>query len=132
MGRQRILTGKNAVHLVALIGEPALRRPIGGHDVMAEQLRHLLKMSDLDNVDVLAIPNSTGYDPSLAGAFVLFEFQNAPPIVHFEHHRSSMFLPDRRDVEDMLIAVERIGKAAMSPPATRELIADVINNMETT
>jgi hypothetical protein len=63
---------------------------------------------------------------------VLFEFLHAAPIVHFDHHRSSMFLPDRRDVEDMLIAVERIGKAAMSSPATRELIADVINNMETT
>jgi transcriptional regulator with XRE-family HTH domain len=132
MGRQQILTGKNAAHLVALIGEPALRRPIGGHDVMVEQLRHLLKMSELDNVDVLAIPNSTEYDPSLAGAFVLFEFPHAAPIVHFEHHRSSMFLPDKRDVEDMLIAVRRIEEGAMSPATTTGLIAEIINGMETT
>jgi hypothetical protein len=43
-----------------------------------------------------------------------------------------MFLPDRRDVEDMQTAVERIGKVAMSSPATRELIAERINNLETT
>jgi transcriptional regulator with XRE-family HTH domain len=131
MGRQSILTGRST-HLVALIGEPALRRPIGGYDVMADQLAHLLKMGARGNVDVQVIPNSTEYDPSLSGAFVLYEFGAAAPIVHFEHHRSSMFLPDKRDVEDMRIAVELIGKAAMSPAATTELIADVINDLETT
>jgi transcriptional regulator with XRE-family HTH domain len=132
MGRQSILTGRKPTHMVALIGESALRRPIGGYDVMAEQLKHLLKMGALDNVDVQAIPDSTDYDPSLAGPFVLYEFPVGEPVVHFEHHRSSMFLPDKRDVEDMRLAVERIGKVAMSSPATRELIAERINNLETT
>lgn len=134
LGRQAILTGPRAVHLVALIGEDVLRRPLGGPAVMVEQLTHLAAMGERDTIDVLAVPNSAEYDPSLAGPFVLYEFGGgAAPIVHFEHHRSSMFLPDRRDVEDMQSAVERIQKAAMSPAATAELIADAISrNMETT
>ncbi|MER7844199.1 helix-turn-helix transcriptional regulator [Kitasatospora sp. NPDC096077] len=39
--RQRILDRESAPHLQAVIDEAALRRPIGGRDVMVAQLRHL-------------------------------------------------------------------------------------------
>jgi transcriptional regulator with XRE-family HTH domain len=130
MGRQRILTRLKPVRLVALIGEPALTRPIGGDEVLSEQLRHLVKMAELDNVEIRALSTGAEYDPSLAGPFVLYEFEVAAPIVHFEHHRSSMFLPDKRDVEDMQTAAGRIEEAAMSSDTTKELIADIINRME--
>lgn len=132
MGRQQALTRATPVHLTALIGQPALRRPIGGWPVMLEQLRHLLKLNELPNVEIKALPDGTDYDPSLAGPFVLYEFALGAPIVHFEHHRSSMFLPDKKDVEDMRIAAGRITELAMSAEDTSELVADVINNKETT
>jgi transcriptional regulator with XRE-family HTH domain len=131
MTRQRILTrAQQPVRLVALIGQPALTRPIGGPTVFIEQLRHLQKMVRLDNVDIRALSTGPDYEPSLLGAFVLYEFDLAGPIVHFEHHRSSMFLPDKRDVEDMRVAAEKIKEKAMSPTSTQELIADVINRTE--
>lgn len=130
MGRQKVLTKHKPARLVALIGEPALTRPIGGGEVLIQQLRYLQKMGDLDNIEVLALPSGHDYDPSLAGPFVLYEFALAAPIVHFEHHRSSMFLPDKRDVEDMRVAAGRIREKAMSPEDTAELIADVISRTE--
>lgn len=130
LARQRILTRDNPARLVALIGEPALTRPIGGTAVLRNQLEHLLKMAELDNVEIRVLSTGPKYDPSLAGAFVLYEFEVAAPIVHYEHHRGSMFLPDKRDLEDMQIAVGRIEEAATSSDATKELIADFINRME--
>jgi transcriptional regulator with XRE-family HTH domain len=130
MTRQRILTRNRPVHLVALIGQPALTRAIGGAAVFADQLRHLQKMAQLDNVEVRALSDGDEYDPSLAGPFVLYEFEVAAPIVHFEHHRSSMFLPDKRDVEDMAIAAGMITAKAISPTATQKIISDVLDRME--
>lgn len=131
MGRQQALTRANPVHLIALIGQPALKRPIGGWPVMLEQLRHLLKLNELPNVEVRALPDGTDYDPSLAGPFVLYEFSLGAPIVHFEHHRSSMFLPDKKDVEDMRHAGSRITDLAMSAEETSEFVAEIINSKET-
>lgn len=131
IGRQHILTRTNPLHLVALIGQPALRRPIGGWPVMIEQLRQLLKLNQLPNVEIKALPDGTDYDPSLAGPFVLYEFALGAPIVHFEHHRSSMFLPDKKDVEDMRVAAERITELALSSGNTSELIAELVNSEET-
>jgi transcriptional regulator with XRE-family HTH domain len=130
MGRQRILTQENPASMVALIGETVLRRPIGGPSVMAAQLRHIAKMAELDNVTVQAIPVGPSFNPSLAGPFTLHEFPVAPPIVHFEHHRSSMFLPDKRDIEDMQKAAQTIQETAMSPKDTSGLITNAIEEME--
>ncbi|MGH3625748.1 MAG: Scr1 family TA system antitoxin-like transcriptional regulator [Sciscionella sp.] len=62
----------------------------------------------------------------------LLEFPVAQPIVHFEHHRSSMFLPDQRDIEEMRKAARAVQEIAMSPEATSELIATIIEEMEHT
>lgn len=125
MGRRDILTRDNPVHLMALVGEAALRYPMGGPTVMAAQLRHVLKMAALPNVTVHAIPISTKWNPSLSGPFVLYEFPVAAPIVHFEHHRSSMFLPDKKDIEDMRKAVHAIRAAALSEEETAALITKI-------
>lgn len=130
MGRQHILTQENPAQMIALIGETALRRPLGGSAVMAAQLRHIAKMAQYENVAVQAIPVSASFDASLAGPFVLMEFPVAKPIVHFEHHRSSMFLPDKRDIEDMRTAATAVRGMAMSPEETSELIAAITEEME--
>lgn len=130
MGRKKVLNRSEPVEFVALIGEPALRRPIGGHPVLVEQLKALLKQGEQRNIDIRVVPDSTMYEPSLAGPYVLYEFDLAAPIVHFEHHRSSMFLPDKKDVEDMRAAAERIKEVAVSPAESARLIRQFIDRME--
>lgn len=132
LGRQNILLREKPIQFVALIGAPVLRHPFGGREVMAEQLRHIAKQAELPNVTVQAIPVSETWEPSLAGPFVLYEFPLAEPVVHVEHYRSSMFLPDKKDVEDMRKAADTIRERAMSPEETSGLITNVIDEMEYT
>lgn len=129
MGRKDILTRDNPVNLLALVGEAALRYPMGGNVVMARQLRQVRKLAELPNVTVAAVPIATSWNPSLSGPFVLYEFPLAAPIVHFEHHRSSMFLPDRKDIDDMRKAVNAIRDVALSPERTTELIFKIEKEM---
>lgn len=51
--RQRRLTDdEHPIHVTALVDETALRRPIGGADVMREQLHHVLEAVELERVEV--------------------------------------------------------------------------------
>lgn len=130
MGRRDILERQAPVQFRALIGEFALRYPACGDQVMAEQLRHLLKWSKRENVDIGVIPIGSRWTPAHDGPFVLLEFERASPVVHLENYRCAVTLTDKRDVRDYQAAAENIRRAAMSPAATTGLIAELLNRWE--
>lgn len=132
MGRRDVLTRRNPVHLDAIIGEAALRYPPCDHAVMVEQLHHLRKWSELDNVTVQVIPQRSGYLPSLEGAFVLIEFDRDDPVVQIEHYRSATTITDQGDVSDYQAAADTLRRAAMSPEESVGLIAEIADEMERT
>lgn len=75
LARREILTRiESPPWLWAVIDEAALRRPIGGPTVMAEQLRYLLRVAQWPNVDVQVLPFSAGAHSALSGAFTVLEF----------------------------------------------------------
>jgi transcriptional regulator with XRE-family HTH domain len=133
-GRRDILTrGRNPVQLVALIDSEALIRPVAAPDVMADQLRHVLRMADMPNVTVQVVSSAVpGYHPMLAGPFELIEFLKARPIVLLDHHRSSAFLWAEDDVAEFVEAAEQIKRVAMSPEISTKLITEIVTGMETT
>lgn len=135
IGRQKIITrAKQPAELVAYIDSEALVRPVASADVMVDQLQHLLDMAQRPNIQIrLVSSTSSGYSPLLAGPFMLIEFPSATPIVHLEHHRASAFLWEADDVQAFSAAVEKISERAMTPAATAEAIASILNGMvETT
>jgi transcriptional regulator with XRE-family HTH domain len=80
MERQEILTRENPVEFRALIDEAALRRVRGSHEIMRNQLEHLVEVSKLDNVTLQVLPQGTptyryNYD------FTIMEFADAIPTV---------------------------------------------------
>src|SRR5690606_18027389 len=115
MARRDVITRSRPVAFTGLIGEAALYNPIGGPEVMADQLRHVLKMADSETITVQVVPTDSGWHPGLSGPFILFDFADSPSIVHIEHHRSSAFLYEEKDVEDYQTATENIRGVAMSP-----------------
>src|SRR5262249_2694215 len=48
------------------------RRPVGGPEVMREQLDHLVRMARRESVNLVVLPFSAGPHPGLGGAFSLF------------------------------------------------------------
>lgn len=127
LGRRDVLTRSKPARLVALIGEAAIRQRIGSPEVRAEQLRYVLKMIELETVTAQLVPIDAGWHAGLMGPFTLYEFEDAPAIVHLEHHRSGVFLYDEADVEAYKVAAAEVCAAAMSPEETAEFIAREIN-----
>src|SRR5215216_5098427 len=50
LARQGLLVHDNPPELWAVLDEAALQRPVGGHDVMANQLKRLIEAAELPNV----------------------------------------------------------------------------------
>lgn len=132
VGRSRILTrARNPVRLLALIDSEVLVRRITSPAVMADQLKYLLAMGERDNIDICIVPSTTaGFTPLLAGPFILIK--GPTTVVHLEHHRASAFLWDQADVDEFALAAEEIHTRAMTPARTAEVIAEIVNGMEST
>lgn len=130
IARRDVLTRSNPVELVALIHECVLSEVVGSHEIQMDQLGHVLSMAELPNVTVQIVRHGEGWHPGLSGPFLLFDFAKSPSIVHIEHHRSSAFLYDEKDVEDYKAAAETIRGVAMSPDDSKELITNIMNKLE--
>ncbi|MCI2422029.1 helix-turn-helix transcriptional regulator [Saccharopolyspora sp. K220] len=133
VGRRDAITRRdNPVQLSTVIGEAALRQLVGGPQVMADQLDHMLDLSELSNVDVWVVPFTSGWHPALEGLFVLFESDEAPPVVHLENRRSGLFLHEPADIEIYRLAAETVFSVALDPAESRKYIAEIRKEMETT
>ncbi|PKW15377.1 DUF5753 domain-containing protein [Saccharopolyspora spinosa] len=127
VSRREILTKRNPVHYEVLVGDVALRQQIGSSIAMIDQLRYLIKFcAENSNVTLRVVPIRTGWHPGTAGPFVLYEFSDAPPYVHFEHYSSSAFVTDSNDVDAYRKALDMIGEYALNQSKSIDLIAQTI------
>jgi transcriptional regulator with XRE-family HTH domain len=69
--RQEVLSGNSPTPFTGIVHEAALRMRFGGRAVAHAQLRHLLHMSEQDNVTLLVLPFDVGGFPG-AGQTVLY------------------------------------------------------------
>ncbi|WP_093158076.1 helix-turn-helix domain-containing protein [Saccharopolyspora antimicrobica] len=132
IARREVITRRDPVTFTALIGEDALRDHIGSPETMTEQLNYLLELGARDNITLYVVPPRIGWHPGLSGPFVLYEFPDAPSVVHFEHYSSGAFVPDIDDVQAYREAVDSIRKVALSPAATAKRIMKILDETEHT
>lgn len=126
--RQERLTGPDAPRLWAVVDEGALRRPIGGPEVMRGQFEHLIEMSKLPNVTIQIMPFRFGGHAAEGGAFTILRFpeQDLPDVVYVENLTGAMYLDKRDDVDTYLQAMERLCVDSATPERTVELLGDFL------
>jgi transcriptional regulator with XRE-family HTH domain len=122
--RQVRLAGNDPVHLDAVINEGAVRRVVGGPEVMRDQLHHLANTSELPHVTLRVLPFTTGAHPGLDGPFTVLEFPDPgdPRVVYLDWMTDSDFLTGLREIAAYRYAHERLRAAALSPNESREMI----------
>lgn len=125
--RQVRLTGSDPVHLDAVINEGALRRVVGGPDVMRGQLLRLIETSELPNVTLRVLPFSAGAHPGVDGSFTVLEFSDPgdPRIVYLDRMTDSDYLHELREVAAYRHAHERLRAAALPQSDSREMISGI-------
>jgi transcriptional regulator with XRE-family HTH domain len=123
LGRRNVLTRREPVHLVALIGETALRQLIGSREVMAEQMAFLLEFAERPNVDIRVVPFDSGWHPGLEGPSILIESETQPTVVNVELRDSSLFLHTMSDVARYRRGADTVTGRAMNAEDSLALIA---------
>ncbi len=113
MQRQKTLFARNPpIHLVTVLGEGALTRPVGGEQVMKGQIEHLRRLSREDTVDIRVLPFSVGAHAAMAGAFRILEFDDPddPDVVYLESHVGALYLEEQFEVDEYRRIFDLIGK----------------------
>ena len=128
MQRQERLTKKDGLRLWAVIDEAALRRPIGGPEIMREQLQHLLEVATLPNITIQVMPFKFGMHAAEGGAFSILRFPepDLSDVVYVEQLWGALYLDKREDVDPYLTAMEQLCVESTTPGGTAELIGDLL------
>ncbi|WP_424184229.1 helix-turn-helix domain-containing protein [Actinokineospora sp. G85] len=126
LARQAILSRETPPVLHVVLGEWALRVPVGGPAVHTGQLRRLLEMSLRPRVVLQVVPGSTDAHPGLEGSFLIMDFPADPALAYTEHRSRCVFLDDPEEVEGFRLAWQRILAHAWTPERSRAFLEELV------
>ena len=97
MGRQEILHRDTRPLLWCVVGEAALRSPVGGREVMRDQLKALLAASESRIAMVQVVPLDAAVHPGLECDLTLLSFAEGPDVGYIGGHGTGVLIeaPDR-------------------------------------
>ncbi|MCX4771689.1 MULTISPECIES: helix-turn-helix transcriptional regulator [Streptomyces] len=126
--RQKALVAERAPRFHAVLDEAALRRPYGGREVMREQLRHLIEMSEQPNVTLQVMPFSFGGHAGESGSFTMLRFPESDlsDIVYLEQLTSALYLDKAEEVAQYEKAMVRLHADSPGPEESRDLLRGLL------
>ncbi|GAA3805463.1 helix-turn-helix transcriptional regulator [Sphaerisporangium flaviroseum] len=124
--RQKILRRDNAPRLFVVVDEAVLHRPVGGMDVMREQLDYLIGAADRPRITVQVIPSTVGAYPGTNGPIVCVSFQDTPDVAYFDHAGGGQVVHRPDDVRRAAYLFGALRAEALPQSASIELIRKVM------
>jgi transcriptional regulator with XRE-family HTH domain len=128
MTRQRILHRRPPTRLWAVLDEAALRRPVGGRDVLRAQLRHLIEICGLPQVTVQILTFRSGGHAAEGGPVTILRLPGGelPDMVYLEQLTTGLY-PDRpAEIECYWDAMNRLVVEAESPDETPTILHRIL------
>jgi len=131
ISRQEILGRPGAPQLWAVIDEGALRRPMGGREVMREQLQHLIKMAEHPAVTIQILPFGVGGHSGGGGPFTILRFAepDLQDVIYIEQLTSALYLDKPAEVDRYLEVMEQLCLQAEPAANTAKLLHGLLAEM---
>jgi transcriptional regulator with XRE-family HTH domain len=131
MRRQELLTAAQPPRVWSVLDEAALRRPVGGTEVMRGQLRRLAEVARLPNVTLQVVPFSVGAHDGAGGAFTVLRFgePDVPDVVYIEQLTGAIYLEKSADADHYLDVINRLSATSLSPSRTIRFLTELIREM---
>jgi hypothetical protein len=129
--RQDVLTAPSPPWVWSILDEAALRRSVGGTDVMHEQLQHLVEVAKRPNATLQVVPFSAGAHDGAGGAFTVLRFgePDVPDIVYIEQLTGAQYLEKAADVDRYLEVINRLSATALNPADTISFLSGIVREM---
>ncbi|NUQ96910.1 MAG: helix-turn-helix domain-containing protein [Streptomyces sp.] len=114
MTRQELLSRPDAPRLWVVVDEAALRRPLGGAEVMRAQLQHLIEAAAWPNVTLQVLPFHVGGHAAAGGPITVLRFPvpDLPDVVYLEQLSSALYLDKPEEVDHYLSVMDRLSLVA--------------------
>ncbi|PJE97602.1 hypothetical protein CUT44_10655 [Streptomyces carminius] len=121
--QRRLAAGNDPLELWEIIDETALLRPVGGADVMREQLEALANAARRPNITLQVYPLAKGAHPGMRGSFSLLEFGPSDPRVSYvDSPAGNNFLERDRQVRSLAKRFGHLTAGALDPAESAALL----------
>ncbi|MFJ7280158.1 DUF5753 domain-containing protein [Kitasatospora sp. NPDC098663] len=124
-GRQRLLVRQPAPQLYAILDESCIRRVVGGHQVMVDQLDRLVEVAALPHVTLQIAPFSMGEARSLNLPVYLPVLPDRSVAAYSEAAQQGWFERDPAEVQPLLTAYHHLQVEALPQAPSVALISKV-------
>ncbi|WP_346128153.1 helix-turn-helix transcriptional regulator [Lentzea roselyniae] len=111
---------------VFFVHEQALRLPVGGLDVMKDQLLHLLAMAQRSYISLRIVPIAIGAHAGLGGSFMQLKYEKFEPVIYLEGEKSSLFLEDKASLTTYTEVLKLLDRQALDEEQSKELINSIL------
>ncbi|MEU9801425.1 helix-turn-helix transcriptional regulator [Streptomyces sp. NPDC051000] len=111
--------------LWVVLDESALRRVVGGPEIMREQLEYLNRLSTEPHITLQVLPHDVGAHPGVSGQFSILHFEadvTGAATVYLERFTSDLYLEKRSDVRHYSVMYDHLQAQALNPDSTRRFI----------
>lgn len=132
MARQDVLTKATPLKIWAVLDEAALRRVVGGTDIMRGQLDHLANVIKTPNVTFQVIRFGAGAHPGMPGQFVLMDFADPvdTDLIYIDSMAGDLFLEADADVARYRAVFDNLVAVAASPNDSASLVAEIASELK--
>jgi transcriptional regulator with XRE-family HTH domain len=132
MRRQQVLE-REGLELSIVLDESILRRRIGNEKLMYDQLQHLAREADRQNVTLQVFPLDAQHTV-LGESFVIFGFGAEPEamlrdVVSAEHLRSGYNLESERETYLHRLALKMLADESLDPASSKALILETAESL---
>ncbi|MEE1942155.1 helix-turn-helix transcriptional regulator [Streptomyces sp. TRM 70361] len=129
LARRAVFERRPAPLMSFVVEETALRRPLGGREVLRGQLRHLLGVGRLHHVDLQVMPLEVEEHAGLVGSLALLETPDRPKVAYTEAQERSAWFTERADVRVFEAQYGTIRAQALTPRESVELVEQLLGEM---
>jgi transcriptional regulator with XRE-family HTH domain len=131
LARQQVLEKTDPPRLRVVLSEGAVRRRVGGAEVMREQLLHLAAARDRSNVMIQVMPFNTGEHAAMVGPFTILDFPEALDLgaVYVENMANALTLENASDLEMYADAFEQVQAQALGPKESRDMLKSLAGEL---
>jgi transcriptional regulator with XRE-family HTH domain len=129
MERQRVaMTSPN---VWAVLDEAALRRQVGGPEVMRVQLEYLRELGALRNVRLQIIPFGGGAHPAMGRPFIILAFSEEadPDVVYLKNLTGALWVENVEEVDRYNMFFNHLQATALSFENSAALMTAVLKEM---
>jgi transcriptional regulator with XRE-family HTH domain len=131
IARQDCLAEDPPLEFWTILDEGALRRQMGGREVMRAQLEFLIQRAKLPNVTIQVLPFTEGSHPGTLGSIAILEFPEHvhSPVAYIETYAGDVYLEKEDDLRRVTLTYTHMHSAALSPTKSVQLIAAIAREL---